>query len=264
MCNINIAMRKDGKPDDAINEWMTIASWNSWKSGNNHSEGYLSIGTSGVHHEKSESKIRYLNAPESYFMASHQRLKTSGAGLNNAHPHASQHFLLMHNGIFSGKGDNEKSDTKYYLKLLERCYESKKDVVEAIRESLKETGGSYSVLVMELKTGKLYYFKEQYTQMSIAQNDEWFFMSTNRDNVEVAKEMFDIKGTTQSVKSGIVYELTNNGLIKRGGFKPFRAVYNITDSGVVTFGGYGHRLLTLDDLYDDGPHQDKGNKEMFQ
>ena len=258
MCNINIGLNKNNRDAESINEWMTVASWISWQGGNDDGEGYILRDKNGYMNHKSSTKIRYHDLPDNNFLVSHQRLKTSGVGLNNAHPHNSKNFLLMHNGIFSGKGNNERSDTKVYLKLLEKYYEETREVISAIKASLKETGGSYSILLLHKESGRLFYYKNNLTSMNIIEDDEWLFLSTNNNNINIAKTMFGMSTTKHDVKSNIIFELTNDGLLKVGRFTPYITNYYISDTGRVWTDGYykGKTFIANNQSTNDKDRQD--------
>lgn len=228
MCTINLAMRKDEMPDKEINYYMDIVTWNTWLT-NDDGEGYIGWNNKGLKSDRNKDKIIYTKLKSFHKLVTHQRFTTSGYGLNNIHPHESKNFMLQHNGIFSGLGDKEKSDTKYYLEKLEKSFSETGDLIKTIKLVNKDTSGSYSIILYEKATGKLYYYKNGSTSMYLLENSEYFFMSTKESSLDYARLMFDIKAKAREVKSHRIYEITSHGLHKVSGFdsKP-----------VVVYGGY--------------------------
>lgn len=228
MCTINLAMRKDEMPDKEINYYMDVVSWNTWLT-NDDGEGYFGWDAKGLKKDRNKDKIIYTKLRPFHRLVTHQRYTTSGYGFNNIHPHESKNFMLQHNGIFSGLGDKEKSDTKYYLEKLEESFKETGDIVKTIKNVNKDTSGSYSIMLYDKNTGKLYYYKNGSTSMYFVENSEYFFMSTKESSLDYARAMFGFKNKSQEVKSHRIYEITNTGLRKVSGFdsKP-----------VVVYGGY--------------------------
>lgn len=225
MCNINLVLTKN-EPNKKTNLYMEVASWNSWKS-NPHGEGYISITNNAMDFtdKRSLGKLSYIDNEPSNVLISHQRYTTSGLGLNNTHPHASKDFILMHNGVFSGVGDDDKSDTGVYLDELQSNMDKTKDVLKAIRLTNKSFGGSYSIVLYEKGTGVLYYYKNAMPSMYVLESDDYLFMSTLKWNLEVAQEMFGIKESISDVEHNRIFSITSGGLIQLGKFKCKKAVY---------------------------------------
>lgn len=215
MCNLNIIYNRKGKVNEKISMIMNIISYASWMY-NDQGEGYIALDKKKLHMQRQKNKIIYKG--NYYFMASHQRLATSGYSESNIHPQPTQNLILMHNGIFSGLGDKDEGDTAIYLKLLDAEYiNSGEDIIEAIRKTNKQMYGSYSILVFERKTRKIYYYKESSTKMYALVNDEWIVMSTRKENVEYVKEYMKIKGEITEPKALKIYDVLE-GMKIVGGF----------------------------------------------
>lgn len=211
MCNINVIKRKDEYPDKKVNDCMNVLSLYSFAS-NSDGEGYISFSGNKILVNRDLNKIDYSKIPNSHFLMSHQRLSTSGFSFNNTHPHEGEHFILQHNGIFSGLGDKEKSDTRFYLEKLESEFKKSKNVIKAICETNKSVNGSYSIILFDKKTKKVYYYKNSVTSMHILEDKKYLVMSTVEKNVIVASMILGIKGTIKNVKHNNIYEITNKGL----------------------------------------------------
>lgn len=218
MCNLNLAIHRDDLPYSELNQWMSVASWNSWMNGNDDGEGYFGWNATKFFLDRNVKKIRYHQLEPFRFLVTHQRLTTSGQGHNNLHPHESKSFVLMHNGIFSGKGTPEKSDTKQYLELLERTYADEQDVLRTVKKTNSMISGSYSIILYHKESEKVYYYKEPTTNMFQLLSHQWFFLSTSKNNLELAKKMFGITAKIHPVKDGVLYEVTSDGLLKTGRF----------------------------------------------
>lgn len=207
MCNINIVLKKDNIPSKKLSEYMNVASYNSFIA-NDDGEGFLGIGKETVF-KKSKYKLRFNGAY--WFLASHQRMATSGYGENNIQPIPTKNLVLMHNGVFSGLGDQKKSDTYYYLDLLDRYYEKYNgNLKRAIKKTNSKVGGSYSILVYDRNTKQIFYYKEPYTDMYFVNSRDYLIMSTKRHNVEYSKFLFGIDKPIKEAKSGVIYDVMKN------------------------------------------------------
>lgn len=199
---------------------------------NRDGEGAFGKSERGTTTIKFDGKIRY---DKNYFLLStHQRLATSGKkDYNNLHPHQTENLILQHNGIFSGIGNEKISDTKVYTKMLEKTYQKlRKDekivcpLIDSIKKLHKHITGTYSIVVLEKSTGKLYYYKEDYTSMYGVQDDEWLVLSTSKENAEFAKWFLKINGKVKEPKPMRIYDVLDGmkivGKIKE---KKIRIIY---------------------------------------
>lgn len=99
------------------------------------------------------------------FMIMHFRHATSGRTNANTQPIIYGNFLTIHNGIFTGLGDYDKSDTRIFTEKLDAEYNKQKPKTAKkeeilIREFLDKTEGWYSIFIYSWKTHKLYYFRK--------------------------------------------------------------------------------------------------------
>lgn len=217
MCNINIVINLRKADTRAASNYMNMASWNSWKT-NNEGEGSIGLSARGLETARRLGKIKYVDS--FWFLATHQRQATSGKNdrEGNIHPHETEHLLLMHNGVFYGLGSPTRSDTKEFLDSLESEYVSNnKDIVAAIKAVTKKHRGTFSILVYEKSTGKILYFKENFTVMYALRNNNWLVMSTKWDNMEYAKFFFDLPSGIMEVKSHRIIDLMDYRVV--GKFK---------------------------------------------
>ena len=213
MCNINIIYNKQKKVLNIVPELMNILSWNSFTS-NPHGEGYLSL-NGKFEFKKSENKLIFKTP--SYFLATHQRFATSGLkDENGSHPHFSDGLYVLHNGIIYGKGNEKESDTEIFTKELGEEYKKNGgNCVEAIKTICKKTSGSFSILVYEEKTEKMYYFKDGSTKMFIVESEEWMVMSTSESNVIYAKTYLGIEDKVREFRDMELYDIFQDKYITK-------------------------------------------------
>jgi len=206
MCHINLVFKKDMVPDKKLAKYMNIVSFYSFQS-NSDGEGYLAFDNDEMRTGKSLGKIRY--GLPSYLLMTHQRFTTSGKGVDNVHPHETQDLVVMHNGVISTLGDDKKSDTSYYADMLQELYIEHQDVTKAVRALALKTRGTYSVVVVEKASSKVFYYKEKSTNMFMTSNDKYLIMSTNENNVKFAKFWFKIKQKVKEVEELYIYDVLN-------------------------------------------------------
>lgn len=211
MCHINIIKRKDEYCDDNINYYMDIVSWNSFSS-NDDGEGYIGFTSRKLLVDRSLNKILYKNLGKFHTLITHQRFATSGFNLSNVHPHESKNFILQHNGVFTGLGDKNISDTKCYLDKLEEYYIESNDIITSIKRLSVEIHGSYSIVLLSKKTNRVYYYKNSSTNMYILEDKNYIVMSTSNNNLKIARILLNIKSKIKEVNPDILYELTTTGL----------------------------------------------------
>ena len=188
---------------------MNALSYMSW-IGNNDGEGYLGLNKNGLQIHKSVKKLKYEGVY--YFLVSHQRFSTGGGNTDlNTHPHIFKDFILLHNGVFSGLGsDNKKSDTRLYAEELEKIYKKSKDMLKSIKTISKMVGGYYSCVVYEISTGKIYYYKENSSTIKKIENDDWLILSTAEENLDYAKYYLNIDEKIEDVVPFKIYDVFND------------------------------------------------------
>jgi len=124
----------------------------------------------------------------------HFRRTTSGPGAKNTQPIVGNRFVAIHNGVFSGLGDHEQSDTSEFVSNLEKLYEvaalrgkaKEKAFLEAYLETI---GGWYSIFFYSIITKQLYYFR----------NGASFYSYENETMYATNKERFPNKVTDTTV-----------------------------------------------------------------
>jgi len=216
MCHINIVFTKDKTNSALIPLYMNAMSYHSFGS-NDDGEGYIMYteGTEEPRVAKSLSKYRFKTP--CWFLATHQRYKTVGEGVDNVHPHETKDFLVMHNGVFYDLGDKEKSDSKVFAEKiqeeLDKLREEDKNVCPtlAIRNVLNSTAGYYSLLIVDKNTNNIFYAKEYNANMYLVENDKYVVMSTSEDNVKLAKFLFAMDGAkTMTITENYIYDIVKD------------------------------------------------------
>jgi hypothetical protein len=98
-------------------------------------------------------------------MIMHFRTSTSGHGTENTQPIMKGNFMVIHNGVFTGAGNINASDTAMITEKLDKLYEvanikTNKEEETFITRFLEITEGWYSTFIYSLKTKKLYYYRK--------------------------------------------------------------------------------------------------------
>ena len=208
MCNINLIYRKDRKDLFDLSKYMNTASWASYTS-NDDGNGVFALSHAKTTLLKQKNFFTFNKA--CYFLATHQRLTTSGLSVGNTHPHETSNLILMHNGIFADLGNADKSDSRFYANKLEKAFQDNGfNLVKAIQEVSLQVGGSYSILVYDKMHKKMYYYKESSTKMFKVEDSRYLVMSTRKDNLEFAKICLGITTKIKEVEPLKIYDLFDN------------------------------------------------------
>jgi asparagine synthetase B (glutamine-hydrolysing) len=209
MCNINLILNKNRKIDKEILKVMNVISYHSYLF-NSDGEGFLSMDKRIVKFTKSKQKIIYKDL-NCFLLATHQRLATSGKTKSNIHPYETKDLVLMHNGIFNEMGNDRDSDTKQYTTLMQKLYEKNKgNIIKTIQQISLKVSGSYSIIVYEKSSGRLFYYKDSHTNMYSVSNKDYLVLSTIEDNVKYAQRFFGIKSQVKSVEPYVIYDVLDN------------------------------------------------------
>lgn len=97
-------------------------------------------------------------------MIIHFRAKTKGTGQINTQPIDTKDFIVMHNGVFTGLGDENLSDTLNFIANMSELYSAggvaPKNEEKFISAYLEQTVGWWSMFIYSKKTKQLYYFRD--------------------------------------------------------------------------------------------------------
>lgn len=248
MCNISMVMDKQQNPAGLSDRAVTCAEvmgYMSSKFNKDGSGGILVRPDGELFVAYSGEQLRIKRDMGWGTLITHQRLSTSGHNSENLHPHKRDGFLLMHNGVFSGLGNKDKSDTAEYCDLLQAELDKSHDMIAAIQATHKQVSGSYSVLVYVRATRQLIYYKNATTSMHMLEHPKYRLMSTSDDNIKFAKWFMQLdpaKCQEMDIKPRIIYDLTT--LQELGEITDKEITYTATkisdwDDSFLGYGSYG-------------------------
>ena len=207
--------------------FLQIATLNSFQS-NDDGEGFISFddGNKEVNTFKSTHKLAIIRKPERYlnktFVAFHERYKTHGdVSTDNTQPVETENVFVFHNGIMNVTNKSEKldenvkdSDSVIFAKRLNKRIMNGATLPESFKALIPKIEGSKSLLMFDRTTFKLYYYKNSGTVFYCVKNKEIAFLSTNKENCDVASLFYHgLKETT--IKDGVLYEIEINGNFKK-------------------------------------------------
>ena len=214
--------------------------------------------------KKDGSMKHILSELPSNWLVGHNRLATQGSENDNEnnHPFSNDTCTVVHNGIISNDDDlktqfgfNYKAETDSAIipALVDYHVRNGKDELDAIKDSIEEIRGSYSIFVYMHDSQNLYYLKNSstsfYMMKAIDDNDiVSIYGSTSKSSLEdmsyiksdgfFGADLFKARNIT-SPDSGIIYRIVYKGdeldIANAGEFTPASYVY----SGGVTYYGNG-------------------------
>lgn len=214
--------------------------------------------------KKDDSIKHVLSALPSNWLVGHNRLATQGSETDNEnnHPFSNDTCTIVHNGIISnddtlkaqyGFDYKAQTDSAIVPALIDHYMREGKDEVDAIKESVEELTGSYSIFVFMHDTQNLYYLKNNstsfYMMKTIDVNDNVsVYGSTSKSSLEemsyvksdglFGSDLFKARHIT-SPEGGVIYHVVYKGstgmdVRKAGEFTPQSYVYK---GGVTYYGG---------------------------
>ena len=139
-------------------ETMTQAYTNFPRTTETVEKHYHNVGASTLYLKQQELK-------ENELLIMHFRKATSGSIITDIQPILHGNFLVVHNGIFSDLGNDEKSDTRDFTELMDYEYsklkiKSQKQEKKFLDTFIKKPKGYYSMFIYSWKTQHLYYYKK--------------------------------------------------------------------------------------------------------
>jgi len=224
MCNFNILIKKEKIKEDNLKNLtgflMAVTSYSYM----NNADG------DGIYFNnpnlliKSRDKLNLTNfekeIKKSNFIISHQRLATSGLTSKYIQPFFSDEFVFGHNGILSEYVKGNHSDTfRFFIKFLKKFNKitensREKRIVKTIKDMLKNTYGSYSMVLFDKVTKNLYYFKNCRTDIYFHKNTELLYITTSRFNDIFLKLFPNEEFNTEEIEDDIIYRITKKLQIK--------------------------------------------------
>jgi len=212
MCHINI-FKTTNKNLKNLTSLINVTTSLSFAK-NNNGEGFFIPHKKTLIQQKNTQKLIYKNLDYN-FLVTHQRYSTSGFNIENTQPLINKRFCVMHNGVIHGIGNTLKSDTSFYLDMLEENFKVYGgDLKKTLNETHYNLSGSFSVVLHDIKTNKTYYFKNSSTNMFILQNKNYMFLSTTKENLILLKRELRIKENIKEVEDGVLFEFVGHNLKK--------------------------------------------------
>jgi len=214
MCNLNILI-KEKKDRKYIVTFLQSVTSNSYAS-NPDGEGLYCDGSNKV--IKQNHKINLFDYKDdirnSEFIITHQRISTSGKINRYNHPFESEDFVLVHNGIINDFLGKKGSDTYgFFIKFNDLFLQLKLSnrearIVNAIKILLnKKENGSYSIVIFDKKTKKLYYFKNETTSIHFYRFNHKLFITTKESNFNFIDLFGKKKITELAIKDYHIYRV---------------------------------------------------------
>jgi len=222
MCHINALIQKE--PNKNVTPFLMAITSNSFAT-NSDGEGFYCDKENLTY--KSDSKIDYNNfssqLSESKIIITHQRLSTSGKSKKYHHPFMSDDFVLVHNGVLSRYAYGNHSDTFGLFKNINKMFRKDKSqnreqkLFNIIKKLFKTDEGSYSILILDRITNKIYYFKDKSTRISVYKNDDFMFITTSYNNNRLISLLSTkSKLLEYEIKDRVFYRIENNALYNIG------------------------------------------------
>lgn len=117
------------------------------------------------------------NLEKNQLLLMHFRIATSGKNGKNTQPIEKENYIVIHNGIFTAKGDEKMSDTAEFTKDISNKAKKIKNLTpkkekSIITREINSLSGSYSIFIYSKLTGRLYYYKNEKTNFSWIDPDQ--------------------------------------------------------------------------------------------
>lgn len=136
----------------------------------------------------------------------HTRWATHGKPtLDNAHPHSSEHFTLVHNGIIENEEElrnkylkdisfKSQTDTEVIVKLIEKFYETDNDIKSILSRLTEELKGSYALAILNKNTPETIYALKNKSPLIIGKGKDFNILASDPiAMVSKTKEFYEIK-----------------------------------------------------------------------
>ena len=215
MCNLNVVITTDKLNQitrDCLPIFLTGVTQNSYEY-NNDGDGIYFDSNKLV---KGTDKLNLYNYNQdiinSNFIISHQRITTSGTHKFYTQPFEDDDFVLAHNGEISELAVKKDSDTFVFFKMFKKYFKKAKGnreqkIINCIRKIIsKLTYGSYSIVIFDKSSQKLYYFKNTATTIYFWNNHNMLYITTKYNN-DVFLNMLNVEFTELDIKPDIVYRV---------------------------------------------------------
>ncbi len=158
---------------------------------------------------KLENLYKKINNPEETkgdIGIGHTRWATHGKPtLANAHPHSSNNFTLVHNGIIENEEElkekylkdtvfDSQTDTEVIVKLIDIFYQADKNMTNTLMRLIKELRGSYALAIIQKDSPDTIYAVKNKSPLLIGKGKQFNMLAS--DTVAMlskTKEFFELK-----------------------------------------------------------------------
>jgi glucosamine--fructose-6-phosphate aminotransferase (isomerizing) len=143
----------------------------------------------------------------------HTRWSTHGkVSKANAHPHNSENFSIVHNGIIENylglkcdlinKGYDFKSETdsEVILYILEESYKKSGSVFKAIQDVIKQTKGSYALGIIHRKNDEVIWSVKKESPLVIGKAKNMSLMASDKSAIDTCAEEIYYLGDNEIAK----------------------------------------------------------------
>ena len=151
-------------------------------------------------------KINNSSSLEGYMGIGHTRWATHGkATFENAHPHSSEHFTLVHNGIIENEEElrnkylkdvsfKSQTDTEVIVKLIELFYKTETDMKKILKRLISELKGSYSLAIISKNTPDTLYALKNKSPLLIGKGKDFNILASDPiAMISKTKDFYEIK-----------------------------------------------------------------------
>ena len=117
----------------------------------------------------------------------HNRAATQGHYIENKnnHPFESKNFIFSHNGVLTGDfylktfnaEEDPETDSWLFLKSLEEKYEEKNDLVQSLKNAIKDVSGSITFWLYDKNTDDIYFYNDNRRLYYYRNKGEFWFAS---------------------------------------------------------------------------------------
>jgi len=197
-------------------------------------------------------KINNSNTFDTHIGIGHTRWATHGKPtLDNAHPHSSEHFTLVHNGIIENEEEiknkylkdasfKSQTDTEVIVKLIERFYENDKDIKSIFSRLTDELKGSYALAIINKTTPDTIYALKNKSPLIIGKGKDFNILASDPiAMVSKTKEFYEIKDKEFAIITKDCVNIFSNSLKEIS-----RNSYTLEfDSSDAEKGSYSHYML---------------------
>ncbi|MBM24303.1 MAG: glutamine--fructose-6-phosphate transaminase (isomerizing) [Chloroflexi bacterium] len=165
----------------------------------------------------------------------HTRWSTHGkVSKENAHPHNSKNFSIVHNGIIENylglKGDlikkgydfKSETDSEVILYILEESYKSSGSVFKAIQDVIQKTKGSYALGIIHRKNEEVVWSVKKDSPLVIGKTKDMSLMASDKNAIDSCTEEIYYLGDNEIAKlekKGVTFFTSDGKILYKEGIK---------------------------------------------